>query len=161
MTSIRPMSQEGYPAFLEDAVAGYAAQNVAGGRWRPEDAADLARAETTRLLSQGLETPDNFLFEVLDDANASVVGYVWFAATPRGSVKIAFVFQVTIYPQYQGLGHGKAALALVEGRAKELGLSGMALHVFAYNEAARALYESAGFEVSSLNMIKPFVRSDA
>jgi ribosomal protein S18 acetylase RimI-like enzyme len=161
VTSLRPMTQEAYPAFFEHAATGYAAQNVAGGRWRSEDAADLARAETTRLLPQGLETPDNYVFDVVDDLDDRAVGYLWFAAAPRGSIKIAFVCQVTIYPEFQGQGHAKAALALVEQRAKELGLAGMALHVFAYNKAARGLYESAGYEVSSLNMIKPFGRSDA
>jgi len=154
------MANEAYPAFFENAVESYAAQNVAGGRWRSEDAADLARTETTRLLPQGLETPDNYVFDVVGAGDARAVGYVWFAAAPRGSIKIAFVVQVTIYREFQGLGHGKAALALVEKRAKELGLAGMALHVFAYNKAARGLYESAGYEVSSLNMIKPFGRSD-
>ena len=96
MTSIRPMPQEAYAAFFEDAAAGYAAQNVAGGRWLPEDAADLARAETARLLPQGLQTPDNHLFEVVDSKTAQVVGYVWFAEAPRGSVKVAFVAQVTL-----------------------------------------------------------------
>lgn len=158
VTSIRTMSEEAYPAFFEDAVAGYAEQNVAGGRWLAEDAPGLARAETTRLLPQGLQTPDNHLFEVMDDAAGRAVGYAWFAAAPRGSIKVAFVVQVTIHPAFQGQGHGRAALALLEERAKELGLAGMALHVFAYNKPARGLYESAGYEVSSLNMIKPFPR---
>ena len=161
MTSIRPMPQEAYQAFFEHAATGYAAQNVAGGRWLAEDAADLARAETTRLLPQGLETPGNYVFEIVSDMADSAVGYVWFAEAPRGSIKIAFVAQVTVYPEFQGQGHAKAALALVEQKAKELGLAGMALHVFAYNKGARALYESVGFEVSSLNMIKSFGRGDA
>lgn len=105
MTFIRPMPEEAYAAFFEHAAGGYAAQNVAGGRWLAEDAADLARTETKRLLPQGLETPDNYLFEVVDEAAAKVVGYVWFAVAPRGSVKVAFVAQVMIYPEFQGLGH--------------------------------------------------------
>lgn len=160
MTSLRPMTQEAYPAFFEHAATGYAAQNVAGGRWPAEDAAELARAETKRLLPQGLESPGNHIFDVVDDADGKTVGYVWFAEAPRGSIKIAFVCQVTIYPEFQGLGHAKAALAMVEQRARDLGLAGMALHVFAHNTAARSLYESAGYQVSSLNMIKPFGASD-
>ena len=156
MTALRPMSHEAYPAFFEDAIATYAAENVAGGRWLAADAPELARAETLRLLGQGVDTPDHHLFEVLASPEGSPVGYIWFAAAPRGSIKIAFVFQIKIQPPFQRQGHARAALELVEQEAVRLGLAGMALHVFACNPTAQALYRSLGYEVSSLNMIKPF-----
>ena len=43
--------------------------------------------------------------------------------------------------------------ALLE-KARELDLKSIGLHVFAYNKVAKNLYESMGYEVSSLNMIK-------
>ncbi len=41
------------------------------------------------------------------------------------------------------------------------GLSGIALHVFAHNAEAQALYRSLGYNVASMNMLKPLDARDA
>lgn len=161
MTILAPMRPEAYPTFFEEAVAFYAAENIAVGTWRSEDALGLSRAETDRMLSQGLETPDQHVFEIFSAAGQEPVGYVWFAAMPRGKTKVAFVVQLKIHPESQRQGHGRAVLGLVEQRAQQLGLSGMELQVFAHNPSAKTLYESAGYKVSSFTMIKPLAESDA
>lgn len=155
MTFLAPMRAEAYPAFFEEAVAFYAEENVAVGRWRAEDAHALSRGETERLLAQGLETPDQHVFEIFAAVGEAPVGYVWLAAMPTGTTKVAFI-QLKIHAAWQRQGHARATLGLVEERARRLGLSGMALQVFAHNPGAQALYESVGYRVSSVNMTKPF-----
>jgi len=149
------MRAEAYPAFFEEAVAFYAEENVAVGRWSAEEAPVLSRRETEAMLSQGLQTPDQHVFEIFAAVEQEPVGYVWLAAMPRGAAKVAFVVQLKIHPASQRQGHGRAALGLVEQRARQLGLSGMELQVFAHNPGAQALYESVGYTVSSVNMMKP------
>ena len=161
MTTLAPMRAEAYAAFFEEAVAFYAAENIAVGRWRAEEALGLSRGETEGMLSQGLETPDHDIFEIFAAVEQEPVGYVWVAAMPRGTVKVAFVVQLKIHPESQRQGHARAALGFVEQRARHLGLSGMELQVFAHNPGAQALYESVGYKVSSFNMIKPFAEDDA
>jgi ribosomal protein S18 acetylase RimI-like enzyme len=155
------MRSEAYPAFFEEAVEFYAAENIAVGRWRAAEAPGLSRSETEGMLSQGLETPDHYVFEIFASVEQEPVGYVWVAAMPMGTVKVAFVVQLKIHPESRRQGHARAALAYIEQRARHLGLSGMALQVFSPNPGARALYESVGYKVSSFNMIKPFVENDA
>jgi ribosomal protein S18 acetylase RimI-like enzyme len=155
------MRAEAYPAFFEEAVAFYAAENIAVGRWRAVEALDLSRGETEGMFSQGLETPDQYIFEIFAAVEQEPVGYVWVAAVPNGTAKAAFVVQLKIHPKSQRQGHARAALGFVEQLARQLGLSGMALQVFAPNPAAQALYESVGYKVSSINMIKPFAQNDA
>ena len=46
------------------------------------------------------------------------------------------------------------AMLELEKVAREMGLRQLALHVFAYNDQARALYESLGYTVASLNLLK-------
>jgi ribosomal protein S18 acetylase RimI-like enzyme len=150
------MRAEAYPDFFEEAVAFYAEENIAVGRWRAEEALGLSRSETESMLSQGLETPDQYIFEIFATAEQEPVGYVWVAVMPSGTTKAAFVIQLKVHPKSQRQGHARAALGFVEQFARQLGLSGMALQVFAPNPAAQALYESVGYKVSSFNMIKPF-----
>lgn len=77
------MRAEAYPTFFEEAVAFYAAENIAVGRWRAEEALGLSRGETEGMLSQGLETPDHHIFEIFAAVEQAPVGYVWVAAMPR------------------------------------------------------------------------------
>lgn len=161
MTTLAPMRTEAYPAFFEEAVSFYAAENIKGGCWRAEEALGLSLAETEHMLAQGLETPDHYIFEIFAAVEEEPVGYVWVAALPRGTAKVAFVDQLSVKSKYQRQGHARAALNLIEQRARGLGLMGMELHVFAPNPGAQALYESVGYKVSSTNMIKPFAENYA
>jgi ribosomal protein S18 acetylase RimI-like enzyme len=154
VTVLVPMPPEAYPAFFETAVAGYAADNVASGRWLEHEALQLARAETERLLPNGVATADNFLCEIKAEPNGSSVGFLWFAALARGGRRVAYLFQLYIYPQFRRRGHAKGALAAIEPLAANLGLSSVALNVFGSNVEAKKLYQAAGYAVTSLSMHK-------
>lgn len=49
----------------------------------------------------------------------------------------------------------------MEEVARRMGLQQLGLHVFAHNDGAIALYESLGYSVASLNMLKPLDASRA
>jgi ribosomal protein S18 acetylase RimI-like enzyme len=154
MTTLVQMGQAAYTSFFELAVSSYAAENVASGRWPAADAAHLSRSETERLLPQGVQTPDHYLYEIRDESINQTVGFVWFAAMMRGSVKIAYLYQIQVMPEFQRKGHARAALVTVERIASALGMSRIGLHVFGHNSAAQTLYRSLGYGVTSLNLEK-------
>jgi len=87
------------------------------------------------------------------------MGFVWLGSLPRGSVRVAFVFQLFVYPEHRRQGHGRAALLQVEKLAEAMGLTGVALNVFGSNSTAQALYRSLGYVVTSLSMHKPLSKS--
>jgi ribosomal protein S18 acetylase RimI-like enzyme len=154
VTVLAPMPAEAYPAFIETAVAGYAADNVASGRWLEHDAVQLARAETERLLPNGIATADNYLCELKAEPNGASVGFLWFAALARGGLRVAYIFQLHVHPQFRRRGHARGALAAVEPLARSLGLSSVALNVFGSNVEAQELYRAAGYAVTSISMHK-------
>ena len=149
------MSAEAFPAFFEQAVALYAAESIAAGRFTESDALDRSRADNAKLLSEGIATAGQFFFEVVATDQNNPVGYLWLAAMPRGSTKVAFVYQIIIKPEHRRKGHARAALLAAETFAVAQGLSGIALHVFAHNVGAQALYRALGYHIASLNMLKP------
>ena len=161
MPAFLSMRPEYYSVFFELASQAYASENVLAGRWPADEALDLARSETERLLPQGLATPDNQLLEILETEHGPTVGFVWFARMKRGSTYAAFIYQIYVAPEARRRGFASAALAAVERMAREQGLSALALHVFAHNEGAQALYRSFGYVTASLNMHKPLNRVDA
>jgi len=148
------MEELSYPAFFELAAQSYAHDNVASGRWSAEDALALARAETERLLPQGIATPDNHLFEIREPHSALTVGYLWAAALNRGVKKVGYVVQLLVLPEFRRQGHARVAMQEFEAIARELGFDTIALNVFASNAAAQALYRSLGFAMTSMSMHK-------
>jgi ribosomal protein S18 acetylase RimI-like enzyme len=148
------MREESFDRFFELAVHSHAADNVASGRWSSEDAGLQARAEATRLLPQGLATKDNHLFEIRLPSSGEIVGYLWAAAVNRGVLKVAFICQLYVLPEFRRQGHARRALHAYEAMARQDGFSTVALNVFGSNAVAQTLYRSLGFRVTSIGMHK-------
>ncbi len=60
--------------------------------------------------------------------------------------------------EFRRRGYGRQALLTLEAKVKDLGIDKIALHVFAHNRVAQALYESAGFEMTGIYMTKKLTR---
>ena len=152
MTTLIPMTQPEFDAFLALAVPEYAADNVRAGYWDEAEALERSRKEFESLLPQGLQSEIHFLYTVYD--GDSTVGLIWMRANMDRPTKSGFIFDIRIDEKFRGKGYGKQAMLLIEEKARELGLKSIGLHVFAVNTVARNLYESIGYEVGSLNMTK-------
>ena len=140
--------------YIEAAVAGYADDNVASGRWPPEGAPARSRADFDASLPRGLETPDNYLFEIRDAGTGVTVGSIWFAVREEHGLRTAFVYDVEVRPESRRRGYATAAFQALEPLVRDLGLTSIGLHVFGHNMGARALYSRLGYEVTGLNMQK-------
>ena len=154
LSALRPMTAPEYAEWVEQSITGYAADKVASGQWTAEESLALSRKENAELLPLGLETPGNHLFTVVD-SQAVAVGMLWFAVKKKFGADIAYVFDVGIHPERQREGHAARAFAALEEELRRRGLTGIALHVFGHNEAARALYAKLGFEPTNISMYKP------
>ncbi len=152
MLKLIPMTQPEYEAFLARIIPDYAAENVRAGYWDEAEALEKSRKQTEELLLQGLQTKNHYLYTLYDGENA--VGMIWLRADVDRPKKSGFIFDVEIDEKFRGKGYGKQVMLLIEDKARELGLQSIGLHVFASNKVARNLYESIGYETSSLNMIK-------
>jgi ribosomal protein S18 acetylase RimI-like enzyme len=148
------MTASEYADWVEQSITGYADDKVVSGQWTPEESLELARKELAELLPLGLETPGNSLFAVLD-SQAVAVGMLWFGVKKRFGADIAYVFDIHIRPERQREGHAARAFLALEGVVRRLGLSGIALHVFGHNDAARALYDKLGFRPTNISLFKP------
>jgi ribosomal protein S18 acetylase RimI-like enzyme len=153
MVQLVPMTEAEFQAYLEPAIAGYAAEHVKGGRWSEDEALEESRKEFTQLLPDGLSTANQHLFSIKDDAGASV-GMLWFNVRERGSDRSAFIYDVRIYELFQRRGYATQAFQALEALARDMGITAISLHVFGHNAAARALYEKLGFETTNVLMNK-------
>ncbi len=154
MTCLVPMSEKIFAEYLSAAVAGYANDNIVSGRWPEQDAHARSEESFRDSLPQGLQTPNQYLFEITDIEGGSCVGYLWFAVVEKNNLRSAFVYDLEIKEEHRRQGYAEAAFREMEKQVRELGLQSIGLHVFAYNKGAQALYEKLGYQVSGLNMLK-------
>jgi ribosomal protein S18 acetylase RimI-like enzyme len=145
------MTQPEFDVFRSLGVAEYAKDNVRMGEWSSEDAERLAAEQTDALLPAGLDTA-GMRFLVAEDGG-TVVGRVWLAVEEAGKPD-AWIYDIEVEEELRGRGYGRALLAAVERLVADHGVDSVGLNVFAYNDAARRLYESAGYEATSIHMRK-------
>ncbi|WP_243839442.1 GNAT family N-acetyltransferase [Rahnella sp. BIGb0236] len=155
MTVLVPMSAGFYVEFAEQLAKDYAEENVTAGLWRADTALERARSSTQSALPQGIDTPDNYLYEIRAEEHSETAGYLWFANVERYGVRSAFVYELTVFPQFRRQGHAAAAFRLMEDRLRDLGSVAIELNVFASNPGAQALYASLGYVTTKMNMRKP------
>ncbi len=153
MTALRPMTSSEYAAWLEESIPAYAADKVASGQWSQAESLELSRKNNDEMLPQGLQTPDNHFYSIVD-AQGDAVGMLWFAVQIKFNSRIAYVYDVSVMPARQREGHALRAFAALEVEVQKLGLSGVALHVFGVNTGAQALYAKLGFKPTNINMFK-------
>ncbi len=154
MKTLVPMNEVQFQRYLQIMIPEYAQDKVRSGQWAQSQALELARQSMQTSLPQGLATPDHHLYVMEHGPQRAVVGMIWIAAMQRGDCKVAHIFDVMVDEPYRRQGHATWAFAELEKRALELGLSGLALHVFGHNPQAHALYVKLGFLTTNINMFK-------
>jgi len=154
MSVLRPMTESEYAMWLSATIPAYAADKVASGQWSEEASLDLSRKEYDELVPQGLATPDNYFFTIVDP-RSEPVGVLWFAVKTRFNARIAYVFDVNVRPERQREGHAYRAFVALENETRKMGLAGIALHVFGHNAGAQALYAKLGFRPTNISLFKP------
>lgn len=150
--TVRPIREDELPAYLAGARESYANQIAEFGGFPAEWAEARAERDIMGLLPEGLATPGVDVLVVEEDGNR--VGHAVVGQRSREGRTSAFVYDVEIDAEHRGRGLGRAAMELVEERARAEGLEAVELNVFGGNAVARGLYRSLGYEEAAVTMVK-------
>jgi ribosomal protein S18 acetylase RimI-like enzyme len=150
---LRPMTEAEFERWVTDVVPVYASELEESLRLTAEEAGGKAQEDVRSLLPRGLDTPDHWLWIVIDE-DGERVGHLWMARQSIGGSPRAFVYDIEIDPPHRGRGLGREAMLLVEAEAEARGLRRIDLSVFSGNMVARALYRSLGYEETRVQMTK-------
>ena len=150
---VRPMTRDEFEVIFSRLVREYAADHVRAGNWTEDEAETRAAEQTEELLPQGVDTPGMLLL-VAETPSGEPIGHVWVGLARRNSFPGAWIYSIEVAPQQRGKGYGRALLLAAEQATARHGVNAIGLNVFGPNTVARNLYESAGYEVSSLQMHK-------
>jgi RimJ/RimL family protein N-acetyltransferase len=154
MLQLIPMKESEYKEYVKYSTTEYARDKVASGNWHPDEALIRAEQEFQKELPIGLKTENQYFYILVDEATGQNVGMIWFMLDLKRPISVAFIFDFIIYESFRRKGYGLKALKAAEQKAGEMGVKRMELHVFAFNNGARALYEKAGYQVTNLKMAK-------
>lgn len=154
MITLKKMTQTAFEQFERHAIADYQKQKMIAEHLSEDTAATLSRTSHEELLKNGLETPNHFLFSVIESASNNNIGYVWFGLQEIGKHKRVYIYNLTLDEAHRGKGYGSQLMALIEKAAKELDAHDLKLHVFSHNKVAQNLYKKMSFQSAGIMMIK-------
>jgi ribosomal protein S18 acetylase RimI-like enzyme len=154
MVELIPMTEQEYQMYVEQSIQEYAQEHVRGGRWSEEEALQRATQELQEILPQGLHSPGNYLYMIVEKQLEKRIGMLWFALHARAAQQQAFVYDVVIFEEFRRHGYATQAFQVLEERARELGVTSIGLHVFGHNFAAREMYEKLGYVATNIQMVK-------
>ena len=152
MIELRPMNPEQVELYIAICADEYADSCVQSGYWKPEHAKERALTYVNSLLPSGISTPNHYLFSIV--YNEQEIGAIWFCIHDQQGIRSAWIFHIEIEQNVRRQGFGKMAIAELEQFVTRFGVESIGLHVFAHNREAQALYNSLGFTVPGMNMIK-------
>ena len=154
MIRLVPMKTTEYQTYLDISIREYAEDKIRAGNWQPAEALERSAQEFHQLLPEGVASRDQYLYDIEDARLGVKVGMIWLARIMQGTHPVMFIYDFRIDEPYRRKGYGEQAMRAAEDQAKTLGLDTIALHVFGHNQAARALYEKLGYEITNINMAK-------
>jgi ribosomal protein S18 acetylase RimI-like enzyme len=142
----------GHGFWFERSRAEYANDLVAVGQ-TPEDAHRHADESMARSFPSGTPGPGHVVFDVVDGSGVTV-GYLWIGPDTSDDASAWWIWDIVIDADKRGRGLGRRAMGLGEEYALAQGAHTLGLSVFGFNTGARGLYESLGYETTSVKMLK-------
>ena len=122
------------------------------GEVAAEDGAAEAAEPLQDLLADRLR-PIGHTFFVATPAHGSVrIGWVWLSPAPESigsGDRTRWLSQLTVEELHRGRGWGRAILTAMEQHCVSIGVEWIWLRVFDWNQAARRLYTSHGYELAN------------
>ncbi len=150
--TLEPMTTDRFVQWRERQVVEYAKDKVKAGVWPKDGAMEASAAEIASLLPDGPDTAGHDLF--VGVADGAEVGQLWLYTDPAALAPETFIYEIAIDEQHQGKGLGRGLLVAAESWCADRGVTIVRLNVFAFNMTAISLYESSGYTVTNLNMMK-------
>ena len=152
IVSLSPMDAERVAVWLPANEADYIADRMRMGE-SEELAREKAAATTKEFFPDGRLLASLRIYDIV--ADGTPVGYLWIGPQTSGDAEDWWVWDVEIIEAFRGRGYARAAMLLAEDAARALGAKTLGLNVFGFNAVARHLYESLGYEPTSIQMRKP------
>ena len=148
MINLHPMTDSEFRLYENHAVNDYTRDGQLG-TW---PSAEVALDQFNKLLPEGLQTQNQHLLSI-KDRNLHF-GFLWLTIIHRSDGPEGFILDFLIFLEFRRQGNGLNAILAAERYFNSLGINSISLNVFPHNEAAKRLYEKAGYVPTNIRMKK-------
>jgi len=152
MLKFQKMTNDEFEDYFDSTVNKYAQEKIKSGNWNKKTAIERAKSEVNKLLPDGVETENNYLYSIYN--NNKHLGYIWYKINNNEKGDIAFLYDIIIFKKYRKKGFGEKTMKLFERKVREAGCKKIQLHVFAHNKPAVSLYQKMNFKFTNYRMEK-------
>ncbi len=132
-----------FEKFKDFSIHEYAKDFIKSNNYTEEMALKRAEEDMNNIIPQGLDTPNNYFFSIVNE-NKEDVGYIWYMLEGN---KDAFLCDLYIKEDFRRKGYAGQTLERMEDEVKKLGCKTITLNVFDFNIEARGLYEKCGYKL--------------
>lgn len=150
--ALNPMTRQDFDAYVPYVVADYARRTAAAGVISKDEALTRAHNEFSRLLPQGLQTPDNRLYMITVDGETSSIGRLWYVLRGSADNRYAMILNMEIDAAHRGRGYGRSVMRACAASALTNGAKGLRINLLGEDTENRHLYESLGMSPMSILM---------
>jgi ribosomal protein S18 acetylase RimI-like enzyme len=147
MVDLRKMSDERVAEWQARLWDAYLGELIQAG-YAEAVAKENVEASKRESMSGGKLAENNFAFDIVSDGET--VGVVWLFKRNVDWM----IYDIEIDENHRGKGLGRRAMHAIESYVRNNGGNSIGLSVFGFNETARTLYESEGYETIRLSMKK-------
>ena len=147
MVELKPMSDRRFAIWHVRIWELYEQELIQSGM-SPEAAKKNIEDGRASSMPNGVLAEDNSVFEVLSENESIGIVWLWKDGDEW------FIFDIDIDEPHRGKGLGRKTMHAIETYVKNQGGSAIRLSVFGFNEIARNLYESEGYETTRIQMKK-------
>jgi ribosomal protein S18 acetylase RimI-like enzyme len=154
MLKLVPMLDGDFAKYESETLTEYASNLLKADGGSPETALARATEAFLKVLPKGQDTPNQHFFTLLETELSARVGWLWLAEVTSERGRGAYIYNIIVWPEYRGRGHGTRALHAAEEWASELGLQHIDLHVFGHNTGAQRIYQREGYRATRIYMTK-------
>lgn len=158
MLSLISMTEDEFLLYEEFSIQDYAREQVKRGHWPKAGALQQAKQHYQQLLPQGLQTPQQYLWMVVDKKLGQKVGIIWFALHEQDGEQQAWVYDVRIFEGFRRRGYVTLTSQILAKQAAKLGATAVSVHVFEHNRAPREMYEKLGYVVTDTSILKKLTK---
>ena len=146
-----PVTDSEYTEFASQQIVEYARQLERAGEATANDSFAVSRERLADLSADRLRAAGHVFFVARSTLDGARVGWVWLSPAPEflgpGHKGSRWLSQITVDEPLRRRGWGRAILIAIERHLVAVDVRQLWLRVFDWNTAARALYDSLGYEL--------------
>lgn len=156
MISIQSLQKDSFESYINKVAVQFAQDFVISGKWPQEGSYELMQRWLSGMLKNGVDTPNHFLYDIVESSSENVVGNVWYCIREVDGMKTTYIVDIRINEMFRRKYFATQTMDLLEKEFsdKQIHEATTVFTIFAHNEPAYALFTGLNYKTTGYQMLK-------